>query len=606
MSTVSTTFTAEPGSLFTALDKIEGRIGGISNKLAGLATSFAKVAAPLAGLAASIGGVVGVVEGVKKAISDGGDLNQLSTQTGATVQDLRTLQFAFTEAGLGAESTGQLISKLQLSLSDVASGGAESAKAFAQLKIDYQQFAKLGAVEQFQAVAKGIQQLASASEKVDVARTLFGQNGSQLLGLLNDSDALDNARKNASNNTTDILVRDAALFERISNLYERIAKVPSTFSTGIADKVAPAILPTLEKIAAMDFSALGQRIGGLLSTFIEAFKHGELGDFVGASLELGFAKALNFFVGAFQTGIQGIGAMMVDVFGNAKFYSGLAKALLGVAGQFGAALLKAFETPLAYMQAAIEHLFSSDGVGLRQKAFFEARDEVLANDPRFKGKTITDLTGITGWIGRSAAEDERLAQFDKAVAAREADLLKQLGYVSVSERAKRIMETGGTRFGFGTMTMNAEEIASAGQGITREGVGELTSTFKALMGDLKLVGSQFKMGTLIDTNPLQERFNVLMAKFALPDQTPGKPPKPGLGATEIITAPIADSLAKIGGGGNYRAFSPELSETQKQTAAIEKQTSVMEKVHTTLTEIKTGMAGGKSSGPALISGTITS
>lgn len=537
MSTITTTFNADTSALTESLKKIEQQVGAISSKLQGVGNSFAALAKPLLGLTVSIGGVVGAVEGMKKAFEKGRELKDLSLQTGTSVEGLRSLQKAFAEAGLGAENTGFFINRLQVSMQEAFDGSAEAARAFARLRLDFQQLAKFDTARQFIALGQAIQNVKTQSEKADIARTIFGRSGPQMLALLNDPNAMAGIGKGASN-TTEILARNAELFTKISIQYEKIAKIPSGFFTGLADKIGPQLLPMLEAIGKIDFSKIGQEVGSIFAGLAEAFKRGELGEFLQVSLELGFAKSMNFFVGAMQTAFQRMGELLGAVLGEPTFYSGMGKALLGIAAQFGAALLTAVQTPLAYVQAMMTWM----------------------------GEKVTEFFTDTPYHRRT----------NQYLPARSFETV-------FAERQKEGLSLAG---------MLPGQIAAASREITADGLRELSGATKALTENLKSVGLGFKVASVFDTDALSKRFAEMIERLSpsLAQPGPKKGSGLGLGLGGMLGDPIADSLAKIGGGGNYRAFSPELSEAQKQTGFLERVSVTLERIE------QQGQSGGRGAG----------
>ena len=60
-----------------------------------------------------------------------------------------------------------------------------------------------------------------------------------------------------------------------------------------SDIIADDLLGPLENLNQMDFSSIGQKIGGFLHVGINSFKDGTFSDFIGLSIEAGFEQGMS-------------------------------------------------------------------------------------------------------------------------------------------------------------------------------------------------------------------------------------------------------------------------------------------------------------------------
>ena len=121
---------------------------------------------------------------------------------------------------------------------------------------------------------------------------------------------------------------------------------------GIADQVAPVLLPLLDKLKAIDLVPIGEQLGRAVRAIASAFEEGRIGELFGASLEVGVDRAVNYLVGAMAPVSQALSTLVgsqLDALMNS-----LEPMVDGFTGLLGAGLMKAFETPLRYFQAVIE------------------------------------------------------------------------------------------------------------------------------------------------------------------------------------------------------------------------------------------------------------
>lgn len=175
--------------------------------------------------------------------------------------------------------------------------------------------------------------------------------------------------------------------------------------------VIEAALPGLDKGIRLltDFvpkaESIGKSIATLLGSFRGASANGRLGELVGKGLEYGFSLALNVLYAGLSGAVMAFGDGMGLAFGN---IDAIEDVLTGAAAQFGAALLKAVQTPLAHIQGFMEQMAATPWLALAMG---------------------------TGQPGAAASFS-----------------------AGASARAQRIMEEGGPTFGFGDGALNADQI----------------------------------------------------------------------------------------------------------------------------------------------------
>jgi hypothetical protein len=177
---------------------------------------------------------------------------------------------------------------------------------------------------------------------------IFGKSGGKLLTLFGDSGALATAGDTLGAQAA-IMDKNASVFDRTSDLINASSNKLQGVFVGMAESIAPAILPLLEQFNKMDFTALGQQIGSAASMFIQAMTDGSIWSIIGDSLKISLGNAANFLFRSLSGIITSIARLIPEIVQNAvtlfgmvtkaDFWKGMLQALLGAAQAFGAKLL---------------------------------------------------------------------------------------------------------------------------------------------------------------------------------------------------------------------------------------------------------------------------
>lgn len=174
-------FTADTSRFSKNVKKARKGVKGFGKSMAGakkLLVAFAGAALAAAG----IGGIMAMVKSVAETIDRVG---KLSVRLGIATEKLMGLQHAAGLSGASAEQLNKGLATLQKNIGEVAGGiGTEAASALDAIGLSADNIVSMSADEQFIAIAGGISQLATQSEKAAVAQKLFGRSGMELLNLL--------------------------------------------------------------------------------------------------------------------------------------------------------------------------------------------------------------------------------------------------------------------------------------------------------------------------------------------------------------------------------------------------------------------------------------
>jgi hypothetical protein len=300
-------------------------IGGAASSLK---TSLLAIGTALAG-AAGLGALGAAAVATARL---GGQLSDLSARTGISARSLIVLRQAFQDAGVGAEAVGGTINRLQRTIVEAASGGGAAADALAGLGISAQSIATLAPEDQFSQVAAAISSIADPAQRSAAAMAIFGKSGAELLPLFGDGGAIGNAQK-ALGQLPDVLGRNIGVLDSISDRIDRFGLKATQLFAGIFDELGPKVDSFLERLESIDLTRVGQNVGAYVNLFIKAFEEGNLGDFIGLTIQAGTEmgekafkdlskKAVDFFtdqtvanaIGNFSVSlVAGVGKALIDI-----------------------------------------------------------------------------------------------------------------------------------------------------------------------------------------------------------------------------------------------------------------------------------------------------
>ena len=247
----------------------------------------------------------------------------------------------------------------------------------------------------------------------------------------------------------------------------------------------------------------GNRVKDAVMFVIAAFKSGQILGLVSSALQLGFAVGVNALVNGFRAAIEFFWNLITD----GAMWKSLGTTLLGLVAGFGAALLKAFQTPIVYLQSGMEWVIAHLLKGL------------------LKIPGMSDLLGFE--VG---------------------DVETNFGNILKDRR-----EAGADLFG-----MNFKEIAEGAQGLIGQGAPQLGER----VAEAARKAGESTGGELIDTRGLRDNFGKVAKSIrdtmpkpeeaaktvAAAGKLSGSAPSAAKPAASTL-APIVTSLGKVGGGG---------------------------------------------------------
>lgn len=231
--------------------------------------------------------------GLRDALQLGDDLVDLNAQTGVAVDKLLELQMAFDLNGMKAEQVQPVIAKMQRMIAEAGSGSAEAANKFALMGISIGDIQGLNADEQLMTIGDAIGKIQNPAQRSAMAMEVFGKSGAKLLSVF-ASGGMEEARKMLGNQTA-LLLQNAGVFGRASDLLGLTGNKIRGFFVGVASEIVPQLMQVLDKSAQLDFTKVGQAAGAAVPFWVNYFENfGTKGDLIYSTLKLAFQQAVNF------------------------------------------------------------------------------------------------------------------------------------------------------------------------------------------------------------------------------------------------------------------------------------------------------------------------
>lgn len=271
------------GSLSILLNaKDQNLTSTIDGVRAGL-ISFTKDLAALAGIGLS---VAGVVAGLKEALNFGGNMYDLSKQTGVAVNELVVLRQALDETGVGAGRAMFIINMMQRNLANLAKtkGGREVIK---ELGLNMKEIAKMTPMDKLKTLGTALSNIPE-KDRMDALTKLFGRGGMMLRGFFADPNAIKDVEQ-ALGRFPALVAKNAKSFDAIGDVLSRWKYIRLGLFTGIMEGIAPTMKAISEAVAKLDFSGIGQKIGRWVLMFVNLLTKGTLKDFLILEFEYMFS-----------------------------------------------------------------------------------------------------------------------------------------------------------------------------------------------------------------------------------------------------------------------------------------------------------------------------
>ena len=272
--------------------------GGVKGGLQSVATATVNVIGTIAklGVAFGVAGAAAAAMGLKKAFDLGGVLSDFSARTGVAVSQLIVMQRALEDNGIAGDKVANILNKMQKSIGEMGQGLSTQVRAFQSLGLTFEQLQRLSPDKQFALLQKSIAGLEDPAQRATLAMQIFGRAGGEMLTLFRDEGALGKAAQSVGSQAQ-VLEKNAATFDRISDLLNGAGQKLQGFFVGFADIAAGPVLTMLEKFDQIDLVGIGQKFGSELlrgmNLFIEAWRSDQFINLISLSIEVGILKGFD-------------------------------------------------------------------------------------------------------------------------------------------------------------------------------------------------------------------------------------------------------------------------------------------------------------------------
>lgn len=326
-------------------------------------TMATEVTTVMRNIASGIQSAAGVVESVAskmfEAMGKGGELANLSEQTGVSVDKLMLLRLAFDQAGVGADAVGSVINRMQNAIVNAAAGSLEGQATFQALGLSLEDLSKQDAATQLQSIGDAIMKIEDPMKRAAVAQDLFGQSGGRLLARFKTG-GLDEAAKTLGNQAQ-IMRDNAGYFDEITSKFSAANLKLQGLFVGMAANLVPDLLDAANKLNELDFNDIGLSVGTALATMVDFFTSGTISDAFYIGLRLAVMKLINFFVQSFINAVALIEAPVVALF--EFIVSTLEDPLRLAFAKAGAVLLEAAGKTLEMIGTGLQKFSSTREIG---------------------------------------------------------------------------------------------------------------------------------------------------------------------------------------------------------------------------------------------------
>jgi hypothetical protein len=189
---------------------------------------------------------------VKETIELGDSLGSAATKAGVAGEAFTQLAYAAKLNSVSTDSLSSAFVKMNVALSEAATGGKVQIEALAALGLTYKELKALAPEDQFTIIADRINKLGNSSDKARAEVALFGKAGADLAGLFSKgAEGILHAREEAERIGQSFSEETLKTFEEAHQSIDRLEQSFSALSLTLVAKVAPALNHMLDSVTAL-------------------------------------------------------------------------------------------------------------------------------------------------------------------------------------------------------------------------------------------------------------------------------------------------------------------------------------------------------------------
>jgi hypothetical protein len=200
----------------------------------------------------------------KQAIEFGDSINKAAIKAGVGTKAMSELAYAAKLADVDIASLSTAFKKMQVSLSEAATGGKQQAQTLQALGIALGDIQKRNPVAQFELLGDRISKLQDPADRARAATELFGKAGADLLPLF-EQGAAGIAKARAEAEKLGLSFGDDTI-KKLSNADDAAKRLSASwqgFAATLTGWVAPAISTVLDGLSGLDTRSVDEKIADL-------------------------------------------------------------------------------------------------------------------------------------------------------------------------------------------------------------------------------------------------------------------------------------------------------------------------------------------------------
>lgn len=244
-----------------AMQRVDAALVGAQRRAVALQAGFG-------GIVSVFGQIAAVGAGLKSALDLGGKMSDLAAASGATAGEMLVFRQAVVNAGLGAESAGVVVARLQKAIGGINEDGQSTSDVFTKLGINLQSLSGMDLTQQMQTLSSAFARIDDPAQRAALAIEIFGRSGAQLLPLFRDSTAFSTASQQVGG-LADTMDAASSKFDTLSDALGAMGVKSDQFFSAMANAMTDGagMADTLNSI---DLTGWGEAVGASLKSVGDA------------------------------------------------------------------------------------------------------------------------------------------------------------------------------------------------------------------------------------------------------------------------------------------------------------------------------------------------
>ena len=246
------------------------------------------------GLERAAHGLHAVMEKTFGAIEQAGELEHLARRTGESVGNMFRLEEGFKAAGVSADTVGGTLFMMQTALGGVNEEGEDTSNIFSKLGLSINDLKRKGGAGAFQDIIGALSKLDQSSAS-KASSGIFGRMGSANAVQISRSGKDFAEAMAAAGEQGVVFERMAGSADRLHQNMLAVKRQVTGLFAGMGEGAVAAVEMLSEKLASINLTQLGLRIGDEISAAFEAVRLDQFGEYFRLTLQEVTFDVANFF-----------------------------------------------------------------------------------------------------------------------------------------------------------------------------------------------------------------------------------------------------------------------------------------------------------------------